>query len=498
MNILLQKSLPSIHFVGIGGIGMSGIAEVLHNIGYPISGSDLQENATVRRLQKLGIAIEIGHQAQAVHGKECVVISSAILPDNIELCEARALKTPVVRRAEMLAELMRLKSSVAIAGTHGKTTTTSLVAALFEGEGLDPTVVNGGVINAYDANAHLGLGEWIIVEADESDGTFTKLPATIAIVTNIDPEHMEFYKTEEALQEAFKTFIEQIPFYGFAVLCIDHPTVKKLASTICDRRVITYGFSAEASLRAFNLRATPQGTSFDVEVRRFEGRNSSNISPLPKVIKDLFLPMMGEHNVQNALAAVAVASHLDFKEPEIRNSLKTFKGVKRRFTHVGTSHGVTIVDDYAHHPVEIQTVIKAARQASSGRVLVVFQAHRYSRLSSLWEDFVRCFKGADAVIMTPIYSAGEEPIENVTVERLAAQIRTQEKQVVLELKESTELPYLIRQIALPGDLGVCMGAGSITYWAATLPSQLDQLLSSTDDFAKEDLESFERDRHVGV
>lgn len=488
MNKLLQETLPSIHFVGIGGIGMSGIAEVLHNMGYKISGSDLQENAIIKRLRGLGIEIQIGHHPRAVHGKDCVVVSSAVSSQNVELCEARTLKIPVVQRAEMLAELMRLKSSVAVAGTHGKTTTTSLVAALFEGAGLEPTVVNGGILNACGTNAYLGKGEWIIVEADESDGSFTKLSPTIAVVTNIDPEHMEFYKTTETLEKAFETFVSQIPFYGFAVLCVDHPTVKKLATSFCDRRVLTYGFAEEALVRATNLRLTPQGTIFDVEVRHFEGEETANVSALPRVLKELFLPMVGEHNVQNALAAIAMAYQLGFGEETVRQALQSFKGVKRRFTYVGTSHDVTIIDDYAHHPVEIQTVIKAARQAATGRVLVVFQPHRYSRLSSLWEDFTTCFSGADGVIMAPIYSAGEDAIEGITTEKLAGEVRLKTKQLVWELKESTELPYLIRQVARPGDLVVCMGAGSITYWAATLPSQLDQLLAEAPGFALEESE----------
>ncbi|HKS90108.1 MAG TPA: UDP-N-acetylmuramate--L-alanine ligase, partial [Stellaceae bacterium] len=372
----LPESIGPIHFVGIGGIGMSGIAEVLHNLGYRVQGSDLADGANTRRLAELGIPVAIGHAAANLDGAEVVVVSSAVKPDNPEIVAARARRLPVVRRAEMLGELMRLKWSIAVAGTHGKTTTTSLIGALLEAGGLDPTVINGGIVNAYGTNTRLGAGDWMVVEADESDGTFTRLPATIAVITNIDPEHLDFYGDFAALQQGFESFVGNVPFYGFAVLCIDHPVVQGMVARLAERRVLTYGFSPQADIRAVNLRLGGDGSHFDALVADRAGGGE-------RVIADLFLPMFGEHNVQNALTVVAIAEEMGLGDAVVRSSLRNFAGVRRRFTRVGLWNGVTLIDDYGHHPVEIAAVLKAARQASKGRVIAVHQPHRYTRLSSL-------------------------------------------------------------------------------------------------------------------
>ena len=385
-----------IHFVGIGGIGMSGIAEVMLNLGYKVQGSDMRENANVLRLKELGANIFIGQRAEQVHGAEAVVMSSAIKADNPELVEARSRSIPVVRRAELLAELMRLKWAIAVGGTHGKTTTTTMIAALLEGGGLDPTVINGGIINAYGSNAKLGMGEWMVVEADESDGSFLKLFPTVAVVTNVDPEHMEHYGSFDVLRKAFDSFVENLPFYGFGVLCIDHSEVQSMVGRITDRRVITYGFNPQADVRAENLKLEPTGSRFDVVFR-----NADNVE---ERWADLFLPMAGKHNVQNVLSAIAVARRLGLSKTLVRKGLDSFDGVKRRFTHVGEWNGVTIIDDYGHHPVEISAVLQAARQVSQGKVHAVVQPHRYSRLSDLFEDFCTCFNDADHVYVADVYA----------------------------------------------------------------------------------------------
>jgi UDP-N-acetylmuramate--alanine ligase len=460
-----SQSIKTIHFVGIGGIGMSGIAEVLHNLGYQVRGSDISDSGNVKRLRGLGIDVCIGHAAENVQNAQVVVVSSAIDPTNPEVATARASRVPVIRRADMLAELMRLKMSVAVSGTHGKTTTTSLMASLFDAAGLDATVVNGGIINAYGTNARLGRGEWIVVEADESDGSFMRLPATIAVVTNIDAEHMEFYKTFEDLKRAFCTFVERIPFYGLGVLCIDHPVVREMAARLQDRRIATYGFADDAQVRATNIRPTSNGTTYDVVIS----------GDSPHMISDLFLPMMGQHNVLNSLALIAVARELDMPDEVVRKALATFGGVKRRFTRVGEVNGITVIDDYAHHPVEIRTVIAAAKQATQGRIVAVFQPHRYTRLHDLYNDFCGCFEGVDAAIITPVYSAGEPPIEGVTSEKLANGVRGAGIAHVSEIKDPSELPAAVRSLVKSGDMILCMGAGSITQWAAQLPGQLEAL-----------------------
>ena len=462
-----------LHFVGIGGIGMSGIAEILHNLGYQVQGSDISESANVRRLRSLGIEVAVGHKAENVAKAQVVVTSSAIKPDNPEVVAARERFLPIVRRAEMLAELMRLKWSIAIGGTHGKTTTTSLVAALLDAGELDPTVINGGIINAYGTNARLGAGDWMVVEADESDGTFTKLPSAIAIVTNIDPEHLDHYGTPEALDRAFETFVENIPFYGFAVLCIDHPGVQALIGRIEDRRIITYGFSPQAEVRAEALEASAAGSRFSVVV-------SDRGDERQRRIDDLFLPMVGRHNVENALAAIAVADEMGLSAETIRAGLAGFGGVKRRFTRTGEARGVTVIDDYGHHPVEIAAVLQAARQATDGQVVAVVQPHRYTRLASLFEDFCSCFNDADAVIVADVYTAGEAPIEGADRDHLVAGLRARGHRKVLPLETPEQLAETLLPLLQSGDLVVCLGAGSITTWAAELPGALDLLYTKRD------------------
>jgi UDP-N-acetylmuramate--alanine ligase len=469
----LPLDIGRIHFVGIGGIGMSGIAEILHNLGYQVQGSDMAENANVLRLREHGIPVVVGHKAENVANAQVVVISSAVKRDNPEVVAARERFLPIVRRAEMLAELMRLKWSVAVGGTHGKTTTTSLVSALLDAGGLDPTVINGGIINAYGTNARLGEGDWMVVEADESDGTFTKLPSVIAIVTNIDPEHLDHYGTAEALDLAFETFVENIPFYGFAVLCIDHPAVQSLIGRIEDRRIVTYGFSPQAEVRATDVQAAPNGSSFSVEIYdRRTGRQHR--------LDELFLPMVGRHNVQNALAAIAVAEEMGLPEERIRAGLAAFGGVKRRFTRTGEARGITVIDDYGHHPVEISAVLQAARQASTGRVVAVVQPHRYTRLASLFEDFCSCFNDADAVVVADVYPAGEQPIEGADRDHLVAGLRARGHRKVVPLAAPESLAATIGAIAEPGDLVVCLGAGNITAWAAALPGELEAFYATQD------------------
>ncbi len=454
-----------IHFVGIGGIGMSGIAEVMLNLGYTVQGSDIRENPNVKRLRKLGATIFIGQKAEQVHGAGAIVMSSAIKPNNPELVEARARSIPVVRRAEMLAELMRLKWAVAVGGTHGKTTTTTMIAALLEGGNLDPTVINGGIINAYGSNAKLGMGDWMVVEADESDGSFLTLFPTVAIVTNIDPEHMEHYGDFDTLRSAFTIFVESLPFYGFGVLCIDHPEVQALVSRIRDRKVITYGFNPQADVRAENLKLESNGSRFDVVFRNVDG--------IEDRWNDLFLPMAGRHNTQNVLSAIAVARKLGISQEQVRAALDGFGGVKRRFTHVGDWNDVRIIDDYGHHPVEIAAVLQAARQVCDGSVHAVMQPHRYSRLSDLFEDFCKCFNHADQVYISNVYAAGEQPIDGISGPSLVAGIQDHGHRNVQHITKDN-LAESLKPNLKPGDLVVCLGAGDITYWAADLADGLEQ------------------------
>ncbi|HWL70264.1 MAG TPA: UDP-N-acetylmuramate--L-alanine ligase [Geminicoccus sp.] len=463
----LPQDVGIIHFIGIGGIGMSGIADVLHHQGYRVQGSDQAASANVRRLQEQGIRVAIGHRAANLGEAAVVVFSSAVKADNPEMVEARARRLPVVRRADMLAELMRLKSSIAIAGTHGKTTTTSLVAALLDAAGLDPTVVNGGIINAYGTNARVGAGDWMVVESDESDGSFLRLPATIGVVTNIDPEHMEHYGTFEAVRDAYYSFVERLPFYGFAALCLDHPEVQALIARITDRRVVTYGFSPQADVRATSLAIEAAGSTFDVTVTRRGGR--------PLQLDGMFLAMPGRHNVQNALAVIAIAEELGIDHAATRKALSSFGGVKRRFTITGKASGVTVVDDYGHHPVEIRAVLATARQATKGRVVAIVQPHRYSRLASLFDEFCGCLHDADTVLIAPVYAAGEAPIEGVDRDRLVAGIQARGHRDCRAIEGQEGLADLVRAITEPGDLVVCLGAGTISAWANALPAEMAAL-----------------------
>ncbi|MCX7566330.1 UDP-N-acetylmuramate--L-alanine ligase [Sulfitobacter sp. F26169L] len=460
----LPGDVGAIHFVGIGGIGMSGIAEVLLNHGYDVQGSDLKSTPITDRLAELGARIFEGQSAENIKNAQVVVISSAIKQGNPELDAAREMGLPIVRRAEMLAELMRLKSNIAVAGTHGKTTTTTMVAALLDGGGFDPTVVNGGIIHAYGSNARKGEGEWMVVEADESDGTFNRLPATIAIVTNIDPEHMEHWGTIENLRQGFLDFTSNIPFYGVAVCCIDHPEVQNLVGKITDRRVITYGFNAQADVRAVGLQYKNGVAHFDVHLQNDD-----------IVIKDCQLPMPGDHNVSNALAAVAVARHLGMKTEEIRAALEGFGGVNRRFTKVGVVDGVTIIDDYAHHPVEIAAALKAARQSAEGRVIAIHQPHRYSRLSHHFDEFCACFNDSDVVGITEVYAAGEDPIEGADRDALVSGLIQHGHRHARRIDGPDDIARLVAEQARAGDMVICLGAGTISNWVNDLPDALRAL-----------------------
>jgi UDP-N-acetylmuramate--alanine ligase len=461
----LPRELGPIHFVGIGGIGMSGIAEVLINLGYEVQGSDASENANVKRLREKGAKVFIGHSADHLGQAEVVVVSTAIRRDNPELAGARERRIPVVRRAEMLAELMRLRQCVAVAGTHGKTTTTSMVATLLDAGGFDPTVVNGGIINAYGTNARVGEGEWMVVEADESDGTFLKLPADVAVVTNIDPEHLDHFKTFDAIKEAFRTLIENLPFYGFAVMCLDHPTVQELVGKIEDRRVITYGENPQADVRLLDVDLAGGVCKFNVLIR---DRKTASATYL----EGLVLPMPGHHNALNATAAIAVAYELGMSVDAIRHALSQFGGVKRRFTRTGEWNGAQIFDDYGHHPVEIAAVLRAARASTKGQVIAVVQPHRYTRLQSLFEPFSSCFNDADAVLVADVYPAGEKPIEGIDRDHLVAAIKAHGHRRAIALNGADDVPALVREMAKPGDYIVFLGAGNITQWAYALPEQL--------------------------
>jgi UDP-N-acetylmuramate--alanine ligase len=450
----------TIHFIGIGGIGMSGIAEIMHNLGYSVQGSDVADGANVKRLRKMGIPVMLGHDPANLKDAHAVVYSSAVKPGNPEFDAARALSLPLVRRAEMLAEIMRLRSCVAVAGTNGKTTTTTMIAALLDAGGLDPTVVNGGIINAYGTNARLGAGEWVVVEADESDGTFLRLPATVAVVTNADPDHLDFYGTFDKMREAFQRFVENVPFYGFAVLCLDHPEVQAMVGRIEDRRLITYGFSPQADIRAVNLQFSEGASHFDVVVT--DRRKNTQVRH-----EGFHLPMPGEHNVQNALAAITVARELGIGEDTIRTALGKFAGVGRRFTKVGAWKGAAIIDDYAHNPFKIAAALKAARQAYAGPVIAIVQPHRYTRLRDTFEQFAKCLNDADVAIVAPVYAAGEQPIDGISRDSFAEALRGHGHRDVRVIDGAEDIPALLR--ALEGNLAggaiVFLGAGSITQWA---------------------------------
>lgn len=464
----MPQTIGLVHFIGIGGIGMSGIAEVLHNLGYRVQGSDQSENANVVRLREKGIDVFVGHKPENLGDAEVIVVSTAIKKTNPELAAAREKLLPVVRRAEMLAELMRFRNAIAIGGTHGKTTTTSMVAALLDAGKLDPTVINGGIINAYGTNARMGAGDWMVVEADESDGTFLKLPADVAVVTNIDPEHLDHYGTFDAVRDAFRQFVENVPFYGFGVLCLDHPEVQALVSRIEDRKVITYGENPQADVRFFNVRMDGATSVFDVEIRR---RRRGTVT----LLEGLRLPMPGRHNVSNATAAIAVANRLGISPENIARGISSFGGVKRRFTFTGEWNGVRVYDDYGHHPVEIRAVLKAAREACAGRIIAVHQPHRFSRLESLFDDFSTCFNDADTVMIAPVYAAGEEPIAGVDSSTLVEKINASGHRDARFLETPDKLATLVAGVAKPGDFVVLLGAGNITQWAAVLPEQLSTL-----------------------
>ncbi|ODT68671.1 MAG: UDP-N-acetylmuramate--L-alanine ligase [Pelagibacterium sp. SCN 63-23] len=467
----MPRNIGPVHFIGIGGIGMSGIAEILHNQGYVVQGSDASLNPNVQRLRDMGIKVEIGQSGDNLGKAEVVVVSSAIKRDNPELMAARAKALPVVRRAEMLAEIMRFKTAIAIGGTHGKTTTTTLVATLLDAGNLDPTVINGGIINAYGTNARLGGGEWMVVEADESDGTFIKLPADVAVVTNIDPEHLDHYGDFEGVRKAFHQFVENVPFYGFAVMCLDHPEVQSLVGDIRDRRVITYGQNPQADVRLIDLENRDGVQHFSVEIR-------DRIRQTQLRIDGLELPMPGVHNALNATAAIAVADQLHVPAEAIRRGLKAFTGVKRRFTKTGEVGGVTVIDDYGHHPVEIAAVLSAARQSARRDVIAVVQPHRYSRVKDLFDDFAACFNDADTVLVAPIYAAGEQPVAGVTHEELVNRIMARGHRDARVLDGPEALAGVLAGRVEDGDYVVCLGAGNITQWAAALPEELGALIGA--------------------
>jgi len=458
--------IGTIHFIGIGGIGMSGIAEVMHILGYAVQGSDVADSYVIEGLRERGIKVMIGHDAANLDDAAVVVVSTAIKPGNPEVETAYERRIPVVRRAEMLAELMRLKSTVAVAGTHGKTTTTSIVAALLDAGGIDPTVINGGIINAYGSNARLGSSDWMVVEADESDGSFLRLDGTIAVVTNIDPEHLDHYGSFDRVKDAFVEFVENVPFYGAALLCIDHPEVQAIIPRLRDRRVVTYGFAAQADVRGDDVTPIPGGSRFDATVRDRHGE--------VRTIAGLELPMPGRHNVQNALAAIGVALELGIDDATIAAGLARFGGVKRRFTKVGEVDGVTVIDDYGHHPVEIRSVLAAAREGAEGRVIAVVQPHRYTRLRDLMDEFQGAFNDADIVFVAPVYSAGEEPIEGADAEALVEGLKERGHRSVKAVDGPADLARQLRDIAARGDMVICLGAGDITKWAAGLPEAIRQ------------------------
>ena len=456
----LGTDIGTIHFVGIGGIGMSGIAEVMHQLGYSVQGSDISESYVVEKLRKAGIPVKIGHSAENLGDAAVLVCSTAISRGNPEIEAAVERRLPIVKRAEMLAELMRMQKTIAVAGTHGKTTTTSMIAAMLDAGGMDPTVINGGIINRYGSNARLGKSDWMVVEADESDGSFLRLDGTIAVVTNIDPEHLEHWGSFEEVKRAYCEFIENVPFYGLAVLCVDHPEVQSMLSRIQDRRIVTYGFSALADLRAENVEPDGLGSSFDAVVLERDGER--------RTISGIHIPIPGRHNVQNAIAAVAVALELGLPDEKIVTGFERFEGVKRRFTKVGEVDGATVIDDYAHHPVEIRAVLSAARETTAGRVIAVMQPHRYSRLGALMEEFQSAFNEADIVFVAPVYPAGEEPVDGVDAEALVEGIRAHGHRMVKAVGDPDDLAQSLRDLAAEGDTIICMGAGDITKWASRL------------------------------
>ncbi len=470
----MPRNLGPFHIIGIGGIGMSAIAEILRGLGYEVRGSDQTDGANVRRLRKKGIVVFVGHAAEHVEGAGVVVISTAVKPGNPELDAALAQGLPVISRAEILAEIMRLYDTVAITGTHGKTTTTSLTAHLLEAGEVDPTVITGGVVKAWDSNARLGEGNWMVVEADESDGTFLKLPTRIGVVTNIDPEHMDHYGSYEAIRQAFRQFFAQVPFYGLMVACVDHPEVRRIlaedetTNAQRRRRILTYGQDETADLQLESF--APNGGSV-----RFTVRLGPRVPGGARRLRDLVLPLPGRYNATNALAAMAVAMELGVEDDVIRKALAGFAGVHRRFTFTGSWNGVNVYDDYAHHPVEIAEVLEAARHAAKGRVIAVMQPHRYSRLQSFFDGFAACFARADVVLVAPVYAAGEKPIPQIDHERLAARIREKGHRRAMSLSGRDVLAPTLLRLVRPGDVIICLGAGDVSRWASELPSELASL-----------------------
>ena len=467
IKIRLPFAAGIVHFVGIGGIGMSGMAEVMHNLGYDVQGSDIADSPNIERLRKMGIPVMIGHKPENIEGAEAVVISTAISRENPEVAAARAKHIPVTRRANMLAELMRLKWNICVAGTHGKTTTTSMIAALLDAAGLDPTVINGGVINAYGTNARLGEGDWMVVEADESDGTFIRLPTTVGVITNIDPEHLDHYGGFDKLRAAFDQFIENTPFYGFGVVCLDHPEVQALVGRITDRRLITYGVNPQADVRAENVTYADGKAHFSIVFRK-RGREESRID-------EVTLPMPGRHTVLNAVAAAIVAREVGASDDAIRKGFAAFNGVKRRFTLAGNWNGVTIIDDYGHHPVEISAVLAAARGVTQGKVIAVVQPHRYTRLRDLFDDFCACMNEADTVVISDVYPAGEKPIDGVDRSALVQGILSRGHRDVVSMDSWDDLPGIVAEKAGEGDYVICLGAGDVTKHAAGLEGRLNAL-----------------------
>jgi len=465
----MPKETGPIHIMGVGGIGMSAIAEILHAKGYTVQGSDQKESANVRRLRAKGIRVFVGHDPVNLVGARYVVISTAIRKENPELQAARAKGLPIIRRAEMLAELMRLYSTVSVTGTHGKTTTTSLIAHIFASGGQDPTVITGGIINDWGSNARLGNGPWMIVEADESDGTFIKLPTEIGVVTNIDPEHLDYFKSVENMHREYEAFFKNIPFYGLAVACTDHPVVADMVQRLelrrDGRRLLTYGTSQGADLVLGSVRVEGHRTIFDAEL-------GHAVSGGARALKGWTVPVPGQHNALNALAAIAAASEAGIPDDVIKKALAEFSGVKRRFQLTGTWNGIAIYDDYGHHPVEIAAVLKAARSGARGRVFAVVEPHRYTRVRDLFGDFAQCFRDADGVIVTPLYSAGEPPIDGVNHQTLAQAIRTAGTPIVETISSERELAPMIKRLAATGDMVVCLGAGNSTEWAHALPQWL--------------------------
>lgn len=475
---VFPESFGTLHFTGIGGIGMSGVAELLHNLGYKVQGSDIADSPNVQRLRQQGIRVAVGHAAENVmdengHPVSGIIFTAVVPENNPEIVQARELKIPLIGRSELLAELMRVKFSIGISGTHGKTTTTSIIGTLLEAGEFDPTVINGGIVNAYGTNTRIGKGDWLVAEADEAYGTFLRLNPTVAVITNMDPEHLDFYQTFDNVRAAYKRFVEAVPFYGFGVLCLDHPEVQKLAATISGRRVVTYGTNPQAEVQAKNIRMTPQGGYFDVQV-------NGKLSPTPRTITNMFMPMPGQHNILNALAGIVVALQLGMQDETIRQALAKFSGVKRRFTRTGEVNGITIIDDYGHHPVEISAVLKAARDAvadTNGRVIAVFQPHRYSRVHDLFDDFCTCFNDADSVLIADVYAAGETPISGCEKEDIVAGLIQAGHKSAAILRDEKDLPELMQHMARPGDIVMCVGAGSITKWAYDLPEQLAKKLN---------------------